>query len=108
MKFVRHIPENTMTPWYYGHVYYDWMTGNSFKCLVPFHWPLRLWHYLTWKWRIVNNKPSKIDIMVSEVLAGLDRKWDDKFREELDNAVAVMRKQLLKQLKEAKQCIKEE
>lgn len=100
MKFIEHIPEDTMTPWYYGHVYFDWRTSLSVKCLVPFHWPLRWWHYLVYRWRIINNKPSKIDIMVSEMLNQLNRKWDEKFQEELNRAMVIVKKQTIKQLKE--------
>jgi len=38
--------------------------------------------------------------MVSEMLNNLERKWEEKFREELDAAIVVVKKQLLKQLKE--------
>jgi len=100
LKIIRHVDEGTITPWYYGHIYFDWRTNRSVKCLIPVHLPLRLWHYLALKWRRLNNEPSKIDIMVSEMLNNLERKWEEKFREELDAAIVVVKKQLLKQLKE--------
>lgn len=91
MKLRKEFEEGIKAPWYYGHAYYDLIDRNSVCYIVPIHLLIRL----------VYRQTSSIDSMMQEYLNRLERRWNERFTEEMDIRIRIEIRAIAKKIRKA-------